>query len=435
MSINKNVIGGASILVVALLMFSGILILCESESSDAAQYTENGVVYTIDGTTAYVSGCVSANLPTSLTIPGTISVDSTTYNVTSIDEYAFEECTALTSVTIGNNVTSVLKFAFLGCTALTTVSIGSGMTDIDPDAFYECTALKTVTVDDANTTYCSVNNVIFSEDQKTIILYPAGIESETYTIPDSVTIIGKCAFQSSAYLKTITIPDAVTTLNIDTFYACTALTSVTIGSGVTAIGANTFYACTALTSVTIPDSVTIIDEYAFEDCTALTSVTIGSGVTSIGEGAFDYDFYDSEGNKLTSVSQIAGNGFIFSNDYGGYTMIKTYTITLSVDPSAGGTVTGAGTYKDGAGVTITATASDGYTFAGWYSGDTKISGNASYTFTATGDVTYTADFAAAPTPSSGGSNTWIWIVAAIVIVLVLLFVVYFFFIKTGKLKI
>ena len=110
-------IGGASILDVALLMFSGILILCESESSDAAQYTENGVVYTIDGTTAYVSGCVSANLPTSLTIPGTISVDSTTYNVTSIDEYAFEECTALTSVTIGNNVTSVLKFAFLKCTA------------------------------------------------------------------------------------------------------------------------------------------------------------------------------------------------------------------------------------------------------------------------------------------------------------------------------
>ena len=286
------------------------------------------------------------------------------------------------------------------------------MTDIDPDAFYECTALKTVTVDDANTTYCSVNNVIFSEDQKTIILYPAGIESETYTIPDSVTIIGKCAFQSSAYLKTITIPDAVTTLNIDTFYSCTALTSVTIGSGVTAIGANTFWGCTAL-----------------------TSVTIGSGVTSIGEGAFDYDFYDSEGNKLTSVSQIAGNGFIFSNDYGGYTMIKTYTITLSVDPSAGGTVTGAGTYEDGASVTITATASDGYTFAGWYSGDTEISGNASYTFTATGDVTYTADFAAAPTPSSGGSNTWIWIVAAIVIVLVLLFVVYFFFIKTGKLKI
>jgi uncharacterized repeat protein (TIGR02543 family) len=164
-------------------------------------------------------------------------------------------------------------------------------------------------------------------------------------------------------------------------------------------------------------------------------VTIGSGVTSIGEGAFDYDFYDSEGNKLTSVSQIAGNGFIFSNDYGGYTMTKTYTITLSVDPSAGGTVTGAGTYEDGASVTITATASDEYTFAGWYSGDTKISGNASYTFTATGDVTYTADFAAAPTPSSGGSNTWIWIVAAIVIVLVLLFVVYFFFIKTGKLKI
>ena len=40
---------------------------------------------------------------------------------------------------------------------------------------------------------------------------------------------------------------------------------------------------------------------------------------------------------------------------------QTYKISVSASPSAGGTVTGGGTYASGANVTMTATAKTGYT--------------------------------------------------------------------------
>ena len=45
-------------------------------------------------------------------------------NVTSIGDYAFEDCSGLTSVTIPNNVTNIGDFAFFYCYGLTNVTIG-----------------------------------------------------------------------------------------------------------------------------------------------------------------------------------------------------------------------------------------------------------------------------------------------------------------------
>lgn len=44
---------------------------------------------------------------------------------------------------------------------------------------------------------------------------------------------------------------------------------------------------------------------------------------------------------------------------------KKYTVTLSADPAAGGTVSGAGEYAEGSKATVTATANEGYRFVGW----------------------------------------------------------------------
>ena len=50
-----------------------------------------------------------------VTIPETITVDNVVHNVTSIGDYAFEECSSLTSITIPNSVTSIESSAFYGC--------------------------------------------------------------------------------------------------------------------------------------------------------------------------------------------------------------------------------------------------------------------------------------------------------------------------------
>ena len=76
---------------------------------------------------------------------------------------------------------------------------------------------------------------------------------------------------------------------------------------------------------------------------------------------------------------------------------QTYTLNVVSNNDAWGTVTGGGTYAEGATATLTATANDGYYFDRWNDGDT----NATRTVTVTGDATYTANFA-----ENGTQNTY-----------------------------
>ncbi|MBR4065254.1 MAG: hypothetical protein IKJ97_00715, partial [Bacteroidaceae bacterium] len=73
-------------------------------------------------------------------------------------------------------------------------------------------------------------------------------------------------------------------------------------------------------------------------------------------------------------------------------------ITVSTTPAEGGTVTINGEATDtkrvikGSEVALAANANDGYNFTGWYNGKDLVSNENPYTFTATTDITYTANF-------------------------------------------
>jgi len=73
-------------------------------------------------------------------------------------------------------------------------------------------------------------------------------------------------------------------------------------------------------------------------------------------------------------------------------IIPTYTVTVSIDPSGSGTVTGAGTYREGEQVTVSAVAADGYMFSQWMVNGAEVGTGESYTFTVIGDVEVTAVF-------------------------------------------
>ena len=218
--------------------------------------------------------------------------------VTSIVSYAFSGCTGLTSVTIGNGVTSIGYRAFSGCTSLTSVTIGNGVTSIGGSAFNGCTGLTSVTIPDSVTSIgmeafrgCSGLTSVTIPDSVMSIEWGAfegcsGLTS--VTIPDSVTSIGEHAFEYCTGLTSVTIPNSVTSIGSYAFSGCSGLTSITIPDSVTNIGRRAFWGCSGLTSVTIPNSVTSIGSDAFEDCNGLTSVTIPDSVTSIGSYAFAY---------------------------------------------------------------------------------------------------------------------------------------------------
>jgi hypothetical protein len=68
------------------------------------------------------------------------------------------------------------------------------------------------------------------------------------------------------------------------------------------------------------------------------------------------------------------------------------TITTSVSPSQGGTVSGGGTFNSGTSQQVTARANSGWVFDGWFEGNTRVNQNAAWRFNATSNRTLQARF-------------------------------------------
>ena len=115
-------------------------------------------------------------------------------------------------------------------------------------------------------------------------------------VPDCVVEIGQHAFSpiklegTSAKetvllnLRSVTIPDSVNIINKHAFEGCSNLESVDFGK-VKEIGWRAFRNCHSLKSIVIPEGVSKIENGTFSRCSNLESVDLGK-VKEIGEGAF-----------------------------------------------------------------------------------------------------------------------------------------------------
>ena len=92
--------------------------------------------------------------------------------------------------------------------------------------------------------------------------------------------------------------------------------------------------------------------------------------------------------------------------------INSYEVSVSANPTVGGTVDGGGTYQFGQTCTVTAESNTGYTFINWTDNGVQVSSNSTYEFTVTGNRTLVANFSANPyiiivavDPEEGGTAT------------------------------
>ena len=192
-------------------------------------------------------------------------------SVTSIGEEAFLNCHELTSLVIPNSVTTVERSAFKGC-PLHTLKIGSSLSHIDKYAFpLHSDWFSSLTVDPGNRVYDSRDNCNAIIETESNTLFKGCINT---VIPNTVTSIGRKAFEDCSGLTTIEIPSSVATIGEDAFRNCSGLTSIEIPNSVATIGVSAFWECRGLTSIVIPSSVTTIGESAFFECSGLTSITI-----------------------------------------------------------------------------------------------------------------------------------------------------------------
>ena len=73
---------------------------------------------------------------------------------------------------------------------------------------------------------------------------------------------------------------------------------------------------------------------------------------------------------------------------------QNYNITVSANPTNGGTVSGGGTYQEGQSCTVNATANTGYVFTNWTENGNVVSTSPRYSFTVTGNRNLVANFTA-----------------------------------------
>ena len=194
-------------------------------------------------------------------IPSSIQYDKTTFNVTSIKDYAYSNNSSLGSITIPNSVTNIGEYAFSFCSNLTSITIPNGVTSLLRGTFHS-----------------------------------SGLTS--INLGSGLTNIGNYVFKKCIGLKSIRIPSNVTSIGLCSFEECTGLVSITIDNGLTNIGPSAFLNCTSLTSLTIPSSVIRIGSYAFGGCSSLSSLMVEAGNPKYDSRNNCNAIIDSESNKL-----------------------------------------------------------------------------------------------------------------------------------------
>lgn len=215
-----------------------------------------------------------------------------------------DDNTTLTSVSIPNTVTEIGEYAFNSCTALTTVRFASGssLRTIGERAFYGCYSIASLTVPDSVQT---IGAYAFSGCSGIV----------TLVIPDSVQTIGKGAFYfdyGDGKLKNLTMPGDLNPKSFLRFYnTLDSLTltgtfvsgpdtddrwmgdyrnakCVTVSEGVTRIEAYAFSSCNGIVELLLPDSLQTIGENAFSGCDNIVKLSLPDSLQSIGKNAFSY---------------------------------------------------------------------------------------------------------------------------------------------------
>ena len=357
--------------ILSVLLLLAVVSAASSKVGDT--FTIDGLKYTVkvenEKTQLYQVSVKKANdnLSGVITIPETVTNGDITYDVTTLENNAFINCSGITDVVLNSKITALPTGPFANCTGLKSYVIPSTITSIGNQAFRGCTNLTEVNIP-ASVTSIGTNDAFwgtssdlvlnFDSDELFIVedgilynkektrLMHCPINKTGVTIPETVTEIDGHAFCLNSSTE-IALPSGLKTIGDDAF-AQSALTSVTIPASVTKIGSSAFnhyssnlpagYSqslyqnnltsvvfeegckanipqscfanCKGLTSVTFSSEQKRVENYAFSSCEKLDNVNLPESLTFIGDGAFRQMFALSEITIPKNVESIGESAFM-----------------------------------------------------------------------------------------------------------------------------
>ena len=228
--------------------------------------------------------------------------------VGAIGASAFESCAGLVEVLLPETLTTIGNYAFEECASLKSVKpmFPASVVSFGARAFCSCSSLTgAVSLVGASLSLAQDTNYGTFQYTK--------INSIVITAPLVSTPRGMCANCSA--LEFAELPDTVTSLGENTFASSTALKRVRLSNNLTSIGMSAFWACSGLQEVKpfLPATVKGIGGTAFHNCTSLTNDLYLVSTNAVGFGKNNNQgtsgmFGGTKIGKLVITSPITGFG-------------------------------------------------------------------------------------------------------------------------------
>ncbi|HBB14386.1 MAG TPA: hypothetical protein DCZ76_08935 [Treponema sp.] len=217
------------------------------------------------------------------TLPGFEPISSIDYDITVDETFDGSDVSTLIGKlndTVGNG--TVLDLSRANVTnmdywirgGLSSITFPDCCNRIDSQTFQSATDLKEIKISNSNTTFCTVDGVLYSKDKKKLLQYPAAKEGSTFTLPSTVDTLGYGAFERNKYLETINGLTQIKHLeSMVTFNSTLKLKEVDLsGLTDTTLNAYTFQYSTGIEKVTLSSSTQYISFGCFRGLTNLKEV-------------------------------------------------------------------------------------------------------------------------------------------------------------------
>ena len=158
-----------------------------------------------------------------------------------IGDYAFKNCSDLTSLTLPSSVTRIGDYAFYNCSGLTSLTLPSSVTSSIRDYIFDGLKECNYFIDSDLETYLAHTHDWKYIPVDEIKYYHNGQELTKLEIPSGVDKIGSYSFYKGVNLTSLTIPSSVTSIDRSAFEGCSGLTSIYVSwESPLSIAASTF---------------------------------------------------------------------------------------------------------------------------------------------------------------------------------------------------